>query len=55
MTDDNAGGGGPGHRDAAAHRGRGRKLADHLVGRHSVPRISRETLRRILREGKVSW
>ncbi|MFJ8749083.1 hypothetical protein ACIREO_07085 [Streptomyces sp. NPDC102441] len=23
--------------------------------RHVVPRISRETLRRILREGKVSW
>ncbi|MEU5711459.1 hypothetical protein [Streptomyces flaveolus] len=31
------------------------KLADHLTERHVVPRISRETLRRILREGKVSW
>ncbi|MDO0937462.1 helix-turn-helix domain-containing protein [Streptomyces sp. DG2A-72] len=31
------------------------KLADHLVERRVVPRISRETLRRILREGKVSW
>ncbi|WP_232839287.1 helix-turn-helix domain-containing protein [Streptomyces triticisoli] len=31
------------------------KLADHLVKRHVVPAISRETLRRILREGKVSW
>lgn len=30
------------------------KLAEHLVDRHVVPRISRETLRRILREGKVS-
>ncbi|MDX2683769.1 IS630 family transposase [Streptomyces soliscabiei] len=31
------------------------KLADHLTERYVVPRISRETLRRILREGKVSW
>lgn len=31
------------------------KLAEHLVERHVVPKISRETLRRILREGKVSW
>jgi transposase len=31
------------------------KLADHLVQRHVVPKISRETLRRILRSGKVSW
>ena len=31
------------------------KLAEHLIGRHMGPRISRETLRRILREGKVSW
>ncbi|MBL1121165.1 IS630 family transposase, partial [Streptomyces sp. 110] len=31
------------------------KLAAHLVERHVVPRISREPLRRILREGKVSW
>ncbi|WP_406729089.1 IS630 family transposase [Streptomyces sp. GD-15H] len=31
------------------------KLADHLVQRPVVPRISRETLRRILRSGKVSW
>jgi len=25
------------------------------AGRHVVPRISRETLRRILREGEISW
>lgn len=31
------------------------KLAEHLVQRRVVPTISRETLRRILREGKVSW
>ncbi|MFI2350867.1 helix-turn-helix domain-containing protein [Streptomyces sp. NPDC019443] len=31
------------------------KLAKHLVERHVVPRISRETLRRILREGNVYW
>ncbi|AZQ40957.1 IS630 family transposase [Streptomyces cyaneochromogenes] len=31
------------------------KLAEHLIDRHVVPRISRETLRRILREGKVCW
>ncbi|MFF3878243.1 IS630 family transposase [Streptomyces sp. NPDC001978] len=31
------------------------KLAAHLAERHVVPRISRETLRRILHEGKVSW
>ncbi|WP_206669266.1 helix-turn-helix domain-containing protein [Streptomyces sp. IB2014 016-6] len=31
------------------------KLADHLVQRHVVPKISRETLRRILRSGKISW
>ncbi|MGW7201802.1 IS630 family transposase [Streptomyces chryseus] len=31
------------------------KLAAHLVERHVVPAISRETLRRILREGGVSW
>ncbi|WUN23379.1 helix-turn-helix domain-containing protein [Streptomyces sp. NBC_00316] len=31
------------------------KLAEHLVQRPVVPTISRETLRRILREGKVSW
>jgi hypothetical protein len=31
------------------------KLADHLMERHVVPRISRETLRRILHEGKLSW
>ncbi|MFF1477073.1 IS630 family transposase [Streptomyces sp. NPDC058301] len=31
------------------------KLAAHLVELQVVPRISRETLRRILREGKVSW
>ncbi|MEU2297693.1 helix-turn-helix domain-containing protein [Streptomyces antibioticus] len=31
------------------------KLAEHPIGRHIVSRISRETLRRILREGKVSW
>ncbi|MDQ0685171.1 transposase [Streptomyces achromogenes] len=31
------------------------KLAAHLVERQVAPSISRETLRRILREGKVSW
>lgn len=31
------------------------KLAEHLVTRGVVPAISRETLRRILREGKISW
>ncbi|WP_328436013.1 helix-turn-helix domain-containing protein [Streptomyces sp. NBC_00425] len=31
------------------------KLAEHLVERQVVPAISRETLRRILREGRVSW
>jgi transposase len=31
------------------------KLAEHLIQRRVVPTISRETLRRILREGKVSW
>jgi transposase len=31
------------------------KLAEHLVARKVVPAVSRETLRRILREGKVSW
>jgi transposase len=31
------------------------KLAAHLVERHVVATISRETLRRILRDGKVSW
>ncbi|MEB3960541.1 IS630 family transposase [Streptomyces kunmingensis] len=31
------------------------KLDAHLVERQVVPRISRETLRRILWEGKVSW
>lgn len=31
------------------------KLAEHLVQRKVVPAISRETLRRILREGQVSW
>lgn len=31
------------------------KLAEHLVKQAVVPAISRETLRRILREGKVSW
>jgi hypothetical protein len=30
------------------------KLAEHLVAREVVPAVSRETLRRILREGKVS-
>ncbi|MFJ2561197.1 MULTISPECIES: hypothetical protein [unclassified Streptomyces] len=30
------------------------KLAEHLV-KHKVVALSRETLRRILREGKVSW
>jgi transposase len=31
------------------------KLAEHLVARKVVPAVSRETLRRILRDGKVSW
>lgn len=31
------------------------KFADHLVQRRVVPKISRETLRRILRSGKISW
>ncbi|MFD4762630.1 IS630 family transposase [Streptomyces sp. NPDC058439] len=31
------------------------KLAEHLVKQKVVPAVSRETLRRILREGKVSW
>lgn len=31
------------------------KLAEHLVKQQVVPSVSRETLRRILREGKVSW
>lgn len=31
------------------------KLAEHLVQQAVVPAVSRETLRRILREGKVSW
>ncbi|WP_431969403.1 helix-turn-helix domain-containing protein [Actinacidiphila sp. bgisy160] len=31
------------------------KLAEHLVTRNVVPAVSRETLRRILRDGKVSW
>ncbi|WP_201776457.1 hypothetical protein [Streptacidiphilus carbonis] len=31
------------------------KLAEHLVQQNVVPAVSRETLRRILREGKVSW
>jgi len=31
------------------------KLVEHLVERAVVPAISRETLRRILRDGKVSW
>lgn len=31
------------------------KLAEHLVKQQVVPAVSRETLRRILREGKVSW
>jgi transposase len=31
------------------------KLAEHLVKQSVVPAVSRETLRRILREGKVSW
>ncbi|MGA4979353.1 IS630 family transposase [Streptomyces cinereoruber] len=31
------------------------KLAEHLVQRRVVPAISRETLRRILHEGRVSW
>ncbi|MFJ5688085.1 IS630 family transposase [Streptomyces sp. NPDC093099] len=31
------------------------KLAEHLVKQQVVPTLSRETLRRILREGKVTW
>lgn len=31
------------------------KLAEQLVKQQVVPTVSRETLRRILREGKVSW
>ncbi|WP_245614186.1 IS630 family transposase [Actinokineospora inagensis] len=31
------------------------KLRDHLLGRGTVVALSRETLRRILREGGVSW
>jgi transposase len=31
------------------------KLAEHLVKQNVVPAVSRETLRRILREGRVSW
>jgi transposase len=31
------------------------KLAEHLVTQKVVPSVGRETLRRILREGKVSW
>ncbi|MEV7956781.1 IS630 family transposase [Streptomyces sp. NPDC088141] len=31
------------------------KLAEHLVKQNVVPAVSRETLRRILCEGKVSW
>jgi transposase len=31
------------------------KLAAHLVERHVVAQIGRETLRRILHEGKISW
>ncbi|MER7822645.1 helix-turn-helix domain-containing protein [Streptomyces sp. NPDC096097] len=31
------------------------KLAEHLVKRNVVPTLSRETLRRILCEGKFSW
>ncbi|WP_232248538.1 hypothetical protein [Streptacidiphilus rugosus] len=31
------------------------KLAAHLVERKVVTAVSRETLRRILREGRVSW
>ncbi|MEU9624906.1 IS630 family transposase [Streptomyces sp. NPDC048155] len=31
------------------------KLAEHLVKQSIVPAVGRETLRRILREGKVSW
>ncbi|MGW3747363.1 IS630 family transposase, partial [Streptomyces sp. NPDC005146] len=30
-------------------------LAEHLVKQNVVPAVSRETLRRILREGKISW
>lgn len=31
------------------------KLAEHLAARKVVSAISRETLRRILRDGKVTW
>ncbi|MFD7594605.1 IS630 family transposase [Kitasatospora sp. NPDC059812] len=31
------------------------KLAEHLIARRVITVLSRETLRRILREGKVSW
>ncbi|MFE3169458.1 hypothetical protein [Streptomyces sp. NPDC059224] len=31
------------------------KLAEHLVRQRVVPAVSRETLRRTLREGKISW
>jgi transposase len=31
------------------------KLAEHLIAKKIVPTISRETLRRILRDGKVTW
>lgn len=31
------------------------KLAEHLVKQRVIPSVSRETLRRIMREGKVSW
>ncbi len=31
------------------------KLAEHLIAQKIVPTISRETLRRILRDGKVTW
>lgn len=31
------------------------KLREHLIGRGTVAGISRETLRRILRAGGVSW
>ncbi|WP_346779460.1 hypothetical protein [Rhodococcus sp. PSBB049] len=31
------------------------KLAAHLVASKGAPAISRETLRRILRDGKVTW
>jgi len=31
------------------------KLTEHLIAQKVVPAISRETLRRILRDGKVTW